>query len=117
MVGGRPMSSKLSVAVIDWLVTERGLSHEQIAEILEVTPGFINRVRGRERGLTTEQLEELAEAVGVAFGAMLLAILPPEKPDSKYAELRKLGEAVLVQGGKAMLAIRQSIAEMAATKG
>lgn len=54
MVRGRPMSSKLSVAVIDWLVTERGLSHEQIAEILEVTPGFINRVRGRERGLTTE---------------------------------------------------------------
>lgn len=48
---------------------------------------------------------------------MLLAILPPEKPDSKYAELRKLGEAVLVQGGKAMLAIRQSIAERAATKG
>ena len=48
MVRRRPMSSKLSVAVIDWLVTERGLSHKQIAEILAVSYTHLTLPTNRE---------------------------------------------------------------------
>lgn len=106
MAGRRQVSSKLSVAVVDWLVRERGFTQEQVAEVLEVTPGYISRVRRRERGLTLEHLERVAEAVRMPLGAMLLAVTPLDEVDPAYADVARLAVSVVRHGDVAKAALK-----------
>ena len=72
-------ANQVSAELISYLVTSRGLSQNQIAEVLEVDKSFISRVRAGERDLSSRQMRRLADHLDVPLGAMLIDSTPPPK--------------------------------------
>jgi transcriptional regulator with XRE-family HTH domain len=92
--------------VINWLVKEKGLSQDGIAETLEVTPGFISRVRSGERHLTVEHLVALENALRIPMGAILMAANPGNSADAKMRKLQDLVRKALVAADDARASLR-----------
>lgn len=74
----RTLSSSLSADVVQYLRRRRH-SQAKIAKLLGVSEGFISLVKSRERSLTIEHLELLAEKLSIPLGALLLAVTPLPK--------------------------------------
>lgn len=76
----RSTLNNVSADVVEYLVTRRSLSQNEIAEMLRVDKSFISRVRNGEREFSPNQLSRIADALGIPLGAMLIDARPPSKP-------------------------------------
>jgi transcriptional regulator with XRE-family HTH domain len=117
MVVRRGVSSRLSNLLVDWLVRERGMSQEEVAEMLEVSAGFVSRVRSGERRLTVDHLETMSQGVGLPLGAMLLAAMPEPTDKPEVRAIRELVVRLLENGDKATEAIRRSRKGLSSLRG
>jgi transcriptional regulator with XRE-family HTH domain len=97
----RRVPSDLSKNLLEYWIREHGLTQERIADLLELSPSFISRVRGGERSFTTEYMSIMADAIGVPLGAMLLAATPKFDVKPKYQKLKQLCEEALRAGDEA----------------
>ncbi|HEY1686606.1 MAG TPA: helix-turn-helix transcriptional regulator [Tepidisphaeraceae bacterium] len=78
------MSTTLSAQVIDFL--KQKYTQAQIARILHVSEPFISLVKNRERSLTIDHLELLADALSMPLGVMLLVMTEPKSPSKETPE-------------------------------
>jgi transcriptional regulator with XRE-family HTH domain len=82
--------------LIDYLIEKRSMSQTQIAEVLSVDKSFVSRVRTAERDLSTHQLRQLADHLGVPLGALLIQAMPrPAKMNPDLAEIASLCERLM----------------------
>ena len=87
------MSSSLSARIIGYLL-DHGHSQANIAKMLGVSPGFVSLVKSRERGLTLDHVERLADELSIPLGAFMLAATVPPKgtkyPKKLFASTAKI---------------------------
>lgn len=102
----KSVSSTLSADVIGYL-RERGYKQADLAKMLGVTEGFVSLVKTRERSLTLDHLELLAESVSMPLGALLLAVSTPKKKpaDPDHAKLADLAARIVRKADEAAEAI------------
>jgi transcriptional regulator with XRE-family HTH domain len=100
----RNVSSSLSAQVIEYL-RGRGYSQADIARMLRVSESFISLVKSKDRALTIEHLEVIADALSVPLGALLLAATHPGKDIRDSAKLFELSTRLVDKADRA----RQSI--------
>ena len=93
----RKVSSDLSAAVVEYVLKKTGMSQEALAEALEVSPGFISRLRGKERSLTIDHLELMEDIMHMPLGALLLIASPPPPPRPETAKLHELCRQAMLQ--------------------
>jgi transcriptional regulator with XRE-family HTH domain len=103
-----------SAEVVEYILGERKLSQEELAEILEVSASFISRVRAGKRAFTLDHLQAIEERLGMPLGAVLLATMKKLPRDRKLAKARELAVMALKSGDRAAKAIRAARAEAAA---
>jgi transcriptional regulator with XRE-family HTH domain len=108
MPGSNGASTKLSAAIVEYILKERGLTQEAFAELLEVSASFVSRVRAGERAFTLEHLQAIEERLEMPLGALFLAMMPHEPADPKLARARDLAVKALEAGDRAAKAIRAS---------
>lgn len=105
----RSNANAVSAELVEYLVTRRGLSQNEIAEILEVDKSFVSRVRKAERDFSSAQMRRIADHLNVPLGAMLLDAQPaasrPKNADTKH--IADLCEKLMHQADAAIQAIRQ----------
>lgn len=97
-----------SAAVIDYILAERQLSQEELAEILEVSASFISRVRAGKRAFTLDHLQAIEERLEMPLGAVLLATMRKTPRNKKLAKARELAVMALKSGDRAAKSIRAS---------
>lgn len=85
----RTLSSSLSGDVLKWLLA-RNYSQADVARLLGVSEPFISLVKSRERSLTLDHMNALAQALNMPLGALFLSITD-RKP--RTPEERELHEA------------------------
>jgi transcriptional regulator with XRE-family HTH domain len=102
----RIASSSLSSRIIGYLL-EQGHSQVDIAQMLGVSQGFISLVKSKERGLTLDHLERLAESISVPLGEFMLAATEPAKGAKYPKELFKNSAKVIRMADKLHEAIMQ----------
>ena len=103
----RSNANAMSADFVDYLVTRRGLSQNEIADILQVDKSFISRVRNAERDFPSRQLRVLADQLDVPLGAMLIDSRPPGPPPTgEIKQIADLCEKLLRQGDAAIAAHR-----------
>jgi transcriptional regulator with XRE-family HTH domain len=103
----RNVSSSLSSQLIGYL-KERGNTQADIAAMLGVSEGFVSLVKFRERSLTIDHLELLAEALSVPLGTLLLAATQPAAPSKDARELTDLSMRIMEKADSARRAILRS---------
>lgn len=92
------ISSSLSARVIEHLRKKH--TQVEIARMLGVSEGFISLIKNRERSLTIDHLELLAEAMSVPLGAMLMAITESKKPSKDSRQLSVLSARIMEKADK-----------------
>jgi transcriptional regulator with XRE-family HTH domain len=93
-VDRRIASSSLSARVVAYLL-EKGHNQADIAHRLGVSQGFVSLVKSRERGLTLDHLERLADSFSLPFGAFMLAATKPPKGTKYPKELFAASEKII----------------------
>ncbi len=73
--------------------------------MLGVSEPFISLVKSKERSLTLDHVERLAESLSVPMGALLLAITPPPKGAKGAKNLCNLSAQVLKKADAARRAV------------
>lgn len=111
MTHRRKVSSDVSAAVIAYLLREKRMTQEELADVLEVSPAFISRVRTGERSLTIDHLTALEAITGVPMGALLLAAVPLPAPTQKMKKLHDLAREAIAQADQVTAAIGRHRAE------
>jgi transcriptional regulator with XRE-family HTH domain len=99
-------SAAISAAVVEYILTERKLTQEQLAEILEVSASFISRVRAGQRSFTLDHLQAIEERLEMPLGALFLATMKKTPRDNKLAKAREIAIIALRSGDRAAKAIR-----------
>jgi transcriptional regulator with XRE-family HTH domain len=110
----RHESAATSAAVIEYILKERKLSQEQLAEILEVSASFISQVRAGQRSFTLDHLQTIEQRLDMPLGALLLATMKKAPRDHKLAKARAIAITALKSGDRAAKAIRASHTQTAA---
>lgn len=100
----RTVSSSLSSRIVNYL-REEGQSQVEIARLLGVSEPFISLVKSKDRSLTLDHVERLAESLNVPMGALLLAITPPPKNKKADRSLFNLSAEVLKKADVARRAV------------
>ena len=95
----RIASSSLSSRIIGYLL-EQGHSQADIAQMLGVSQGFISLVKSKERGLTLDHLDRLAESSSVPLGEFMLAATEPPKGAKHPRELFKSSAKIIRMADK-----------------
>jgi len=90
----RIASSSLSARVVEYLL-KHGHSQAKIAKMLGVSEGFVSLVKSRERGLTLDHIERLADSLSLPLGAFLLSAAKPAKGTKYPKELFKTTERLI----------------------
>ena len=108
----RSVSSSLSSQVIQYL-RKRGHSQADIARMLHVSEGFVSLVKSKDRSLTLDHLERIAEALSVPLGAMLIAVTEPRKAGKDLKQLMALSAQVIERADAATRAIMKGEATVA----
>ena len=103
----RKVSSDVSAAVVTYVLREKRLTQEELAEAIEVSPAFISRVRTGERSLTVDHLKALEGITGVPLGALLLAAVPLPEPTGKMKKLHEMAREAIAQADRAAEAVRR----------
>jgi transcriptional regulator with XRE-family HTH domain len=103
----RKVSSDISASLTEYVLARSGLTQEQFAETLEVSPAFISRVRTRERSFTIDHLQAIQQIMGVPLGALLIAAVPLPEPRPETKRLRELALAALAAGDQATEALKK----------
>lgn len=103
----RKVSSEISAAVVTYVLREKRLTQEELADAIEVSPAFISRVRTGERSLTVDHLSALEAITGVPLGALLLAAVPLPKPTAKVKKLHDLAREAIAQADRVTEAVRR----------
>jgi transcriptional regulator with XRE-family HTH domain len=83
----RHLSSSLSAQIIEYL--RKSYSQVEIARMLHVSEAFVSLVKKRERSLTIDHLELLADALSMPLGAMLLVMTEPKQSSQETPERRE----------------------------
>lgn len=100
----RIVSSSLSARIVQYL-REQGRAQVEIARMLGVSEPFISLVKSKERSLTLDHVERLAESLGVPMGALLLAMTPSLKDKKGAKNLFNLSAEVLKKADIARRAV------------
>jgi transcriptional regulator with XRE-family HTH domain len=109
----RSVASKL----VDYLVEKRGLSQNEIADVLEVDKSFVSRVRAQERDLSPEQMSAIADHMGVPMGAMLMDAVRTERVHSpEKQKILDMCESLMNKADQVIEAARAERAAKAAAK-
>jgi transcriptional regulator with XRE-family HTH domain len=95
----RIASSSLSSRIIGYLL-EQGHSQADVAHMLGVSQGFISLVKSKERGLTLDHLERLADALSMPLGEFMLAATEPARGAKYPKELFKGSTKVIRMADK-----------------
>lgn len=113
----RVPSSQLSSKIVDYVVT-KGLTQGEVARMLEVSESFVSLVRSRERSLTLDHIEKLADAFAMPFGAFLSAATPL-KPNAteRQKEIHALVEELSIKADRAIGLTRDEIRDKRGKKG
>jgi hypothetical protein len=90
MSRARKVPTEVSFYLLEYVLKESGLSREQVAEALEVSNGFIDKMRARERTFSLDQLNAIESLMKMPLGAMLLAAVPIPKPRPETQKLHDL---------------------------
>lgn len=101
MAERRKVSSDVSAALVEYVLKAGDISQDQLAEALEVSPGFISRVRTRERSFTVNHLAAFEKLMNVPLGAILLAAVPLPKPRVETKKLHELARQAILQADAA----------------
>ena len=91
----RKVSSTTSYHLIEYLLKQTNWSQEKLADVLEVSPAFISRVRTKERSLTMEHLEAVQTILKAPLGAILLAAVPIPASRPETAKLHELAKKAI----------------------
>ncbi len=97
----RKVSSDVSASLVEYVLKESRLTQDQLAEILEVSPAFISRVRGGERSFTIDHLAALESLMKVPLGAILLAAAPLPAVSPATKKLHDLARHAITQADAA----------------
>jgi transcriptional regulator with XRE-family HTH domain len=108
MAERRTVSSDVSAALVEYVLREKGLSQEQLADAIEVSPAFISRVRTGQRSFSIDHLAAFEWLMNVPLGALLLAAVPIPKPRPELKRLHELARQAIEQGDSTASAIRHS---------
>ncbi|HEX8524660.1 MAG TPA: helix-turn-helix transcriptional regulator [Tepidisphaeraceae bacterium] len=100
----RTLSSSLSSQIVEYL-RGRGHAQAELARMLGVSEGFISLVKSRDRSLTIDHLERLAEALSVPLGALLVAATAPMGQSRETKELSDLSTRIIEKADAARRAI------------
>lgn len=95
------------MAVIAYVLREKQLTQEQLADALEVSPAFVSRVRTGERSLTIDHLTALEGITGVPLGALLLAAVPLREPKGKMKKLHEMAREAIAQADRVADSVRR----------
>lgn len=101
-------SATTSSALVEYILAEKSLTQEALAEVLEVSASFISRVRSGERAFTLDHLQAIEERLDMPLGALFLATMKSPPADPKLARARELAVAALAAGDKAAKALRSA---------
>jgi transcriptional regulator with XRE-family HTH domain len=113
MTDRRTLSSSLSADVIAFL-RKRGHSQARISRMLGVSESYVSLVKSRERALTLDHMELLAEKLGLPLGALLLAVVPrPRNPSPDVKSFFKLAARLIEKADVAEQAILNSFSSRA----
>lgn len=104
----RTRFNDISASLVDYLVTKRNLSQNDIADILKVDKSFISRVRGAEREFSPTQIAMIADKLGVPMGAMLIDSAPMKNASSspEKQQIVDLCDKLMRQADEAVAALR-----------
>jgi transcriptional regulator with XRE-family HTH domain len=94
MADRRTASSSLSARVVEYL-RRRGHSQAKIARMLGVSEGFVSLVKTKERSLTLDHIELMADKLRVPLGAFLLAVTEPPRRKRGTARLFELSAQIM----------------------
>jgi transcriptional regulator with XRE-family HTH domain len=100
----RSVSSSLSSQLIQYL-RKRGHSQADIARMLRVSEGFISLVKSKDRSLTLDHVEMLADAMSVPLGALLMAATEPRRGAKGEKEFFALSSRIMKNADSATRAI------------
>src|SRR5437899_6638405 len=104
----RTLSSSLSYDVLAWLLG-RGYSQVDVAGMLQVSEGFISLVKSRERSLTLDHLEALAEALKIPLGAMMIQVTARQCKDPETKALVDATEKLILKTDALAAALRAKL--------
>jgi transcriptional regulator with XRE-family HTH domain len=105
------VSAQTSVRLVEFVLAQKQINQEELAELLEVSPSFVSRLRAGERSLTLDHLDLIGRKLEIPVGAMLLAAIAPPKPDARFEKARQLAIAAIEQGDRTRAAIKASSAK------
>jgi transcriptional regulator with XRE-family HTH domain len=104
----RTLSSSLSYDVLAWLLG-RGYSQVDVAGMLQVSEGFVSLVKSRERSLTLDHLEALAEALKIPLGAMMIQVTNHEAKDPETKALMEITDRLIVKADRVAELLRAKL--------
>jgi transcriptional regulator with XRE-family HTH domain len=104
----RTLSSSLSYDVLAWLLA-RGYSQVDVAGMLKVSEGFVSLVKSRERSLTLDHLELLANALHVPLGAMMIQVTDHEPKNPETRALIEISERLIKKADRAAELLRAKL--------
>lgn len=110
----RKVSSAVSMALANYVLDRAKLTQEQFAEALEVSPGFISRVRAQQRSFTVDHLGAIETLMEVPLGALLLAAVPLPEPTARTKKLHELARQAIEQADVAAQTLRRRDSSVAA---
>lgn len=104
----RTRFNDISASLVEYLVTKRNLSQNDIADILKVDKSFISRVRSAEREFSPTQIAMIADKLGVPMGALLIDAAPPSKKSlsPEKQQIVELCDKLMRQTDGAIAALR-----------
>jgi transcriptional regulator with XRE-family HTH domain len=103
----RSKLNDVSADLVDYLVTRRGLTQTEIAEMIEVDKSFVSRVRKAEREFSPNQMGRIADRLGIPMGAMLIEARPITNPQSEEVkQIAALCKKLMAQADAALAAHR-----------
>ncbi|MFT3784567.1 MAG: helix-turn-helix transcriptional regulator [Tepidisphaeraceae bacterium] len=113
----RTRNNKVAADLMKYLIEKRGMTQNDIADVLGVDKSFVSRVAAAERDLSTHQLRTIADALDVPMGALLLDALGPTKTkDPEKQKILDLTADLMQLADKAVAALRAERAAKAASK-
>jgi transcriptional regulator with XRE-family HTH domain len=113
MTKKRKVSSDVSAALVEYVLKEAKITQEFLADVLEVSPAFISRVRARERSFTVDHLAAFETLMKVPLGVILLAAVPLPNPRPETRKLHELARRAIAQAdvaARALAATRSRVA-------
>jgi len=102
----RQPSSFLSSKILSYL-KEQGYRQGEIAQMLNVTEGFISLVKSQQRSFTLDHVEALAEAQNKPLGEFLIEATRPKKIKPQSAEFFAATERLMRKADAATAALRR----------